>query len=213
MCYSYVYGFEVIEHVTDRLETCLLYFLLMIFFFSLLVKTIEYGSEDDLRLRCSLCKKIQKYHEENPNSGKIQPKNSSFCTENPSDKWCSFIDKVSEQYLNSSTRQKANFCYLSSICYNEPDSSLSGPRCGACVFLANHLMRFPPEHQNKAFSSFCITSKSYVASLCADIEDESLPSFLNDVNQIKDAEEVCQLQHFCRVKKDRKRKDDANEEL
>ena len=184
----------------------------MFFFFSFFVNSFEYGSEDDLRLKCSLCKKIVKYHEDNPNSGKIQPKDSSFCTKNSNDTWCNFIDKVSEQYLNSTKRQKTNYCYLSSLCYNEPDSSLSGPRCSSCVFLVNHLMRFPSEHQNQAFSDFCVTSKSNVASLCADIEDESLSSFLYDVNKIKDAEDVCKTQHFCRIKKDRNRKQNEDDE-
>ena len=183
-------------------------------FFSLVFSSFSFetGSEDDLRLKCSICQKIVKYHESNPKSGEILPENSSFCTENPNDKWCSFIDKVSKQYLNSTTRQKQNYCFYSSLCYNEPDPSLVGPRCDSCVFLSNHLMRFPPEHQKQAFSDFCITSKSTVASLCADIEDESLNSFLKDINEMKDAEEVCKAQHFCRVKKNRRRKETIGDE-
>ena len=179
----------------------------MFYFLLFQTNSINTVSEDDIRLKCAICNKIVNYHQTNTTAEKISPKESSFCTKNSDSMWCTFIQEVSEQYLNATTREKIDFCYLKSLCFTPPDPSLTGPRCEACVFLANHLMKFPPEQQRQAFSDFCITSKSTVSSLCADIEDESLNSFMREINEMKDAEEVCKAQHFCRIKKNRNRKD------
>ena len=172
------------------------------FLFLVSFKSFSFWSEDDIRTRCQICRKVVKYHNENPEKPIISASDNSFCKNNSGNSWCSFVEKLSQNYVNLTAEQKKNdYCIRSSTCYPEQNPNLQGPRCGSCIFMAHHLIRFQKSYQKTAFYQFCISTKPSVASLCADIEEDSVDNFLNDLNKFRNATETCKSQHFCKVKK------------
>lgn len=170
-------------------------------FFWISVKTAKsYESEDDLRLKCTLCQKITEYHQNE--TKQIEPLENSYCKQDPSNKWCRFVVETSKQYINYSIyHPQTNYCVAASLCAKELSPDLSGSRCETCVFLATYLSHVPTDLRNEAFSSFCLTSRPYGMFLCGDIEDDGLDYFLRDMDKYKLPEHICVKQHFCKKKK------------
>jgi len=163
----------------------------------------KFSSDDELELKCSICKKIIKYHLENPNSQIISIIPNSYCENEKNNKFCDYISASAEQIMNiTSIRGKKRYCINSASCIDDKSHNLAGARCNNCISLVSQLLRHMQVDRKKAFNQFCRTSRPLSASLCGDIIDDGLTEFLEDVNALKDPISVCTATHFCRLQRD-----------
>ena len=173
----------------------------MIFFFIHFSLSWAFATSDELIQQCSLCKFLVKNKLNLNRTHENIPQVNSFCKSHTQNHFCKSIIGMLNQ-IDSLKSETAihNYCYNSFSC-DEISPFLIGSKCPFCIHLGNQLLRHKPIYREKAFYSFCTTSRTLPSSLCGEIIEDGLLSFLNEIESGLKIDKICLSHHFCSINK------------